>query len=237
MEHLVVGAGDVGRWFADVVGGDLAFADVDRGAAAEAAASLGGDVDDGGDVDLVTVAVPLPAAVDAIEEHAPRAREAVADVTGQMADPLAAMERTAPDRERLSLHPLFAPESAPGNVAVAADDAGPAVERVRTALVDRGNAIVEVTPAEHDAAMRSVQVRAHAAIVAFGLAVDDVPPELETPVYEGMMELLDRVTGGNPRVYADIQATFGGAEDVAEAARRVAEADREEFTELYENAR
>jgi len=236
MDHLVVGAGDVGRWFAAVVGGDLVFADVDREAAADAAATLDGRADGGGDADLVTVAVPLPAAVDAIEEHAPRAREAVVDATGQMVDPLAAMERAAPDREHLSVHPLFAPSRGPGNVAVAGGT-GHTVERVRTALADRDNTLIEVDPAEHDAAMRSVQVRAHAAIVAFGLAADDVPEGLETPIYEGLVELLERVTGGNPRVYADIQAAFGGAEDVAEAARRVAAADREEFEKLYENAR
>ncbi|MFB6217568.1 MAG: prephenate dehydrogenase/arogenate dehydrogenase family protein, partial [Halobacteriaceae archaeon] len=116
MEHLVVGAGEMGRWVAGVVGGDPAFADTDPDAAAAAASALGGRVDDGGAADLVTVAVPLPAAVPVIEEYAPRAREAVADVTGTMVDPVAAMERVAPDRERLSMHPLFAPENAPGNV-------------------------------------------------------------------------------------------------------------------------
>mgnify|MGYP000710623552 CR=1 FL=1 len=48
--------------------------------------------------------------------------------------------------------------------------------------------------------------------------------------------LADRVTDGTPRVYADIQAAFDGAEDVADAARRIADADFEEFHEVYEDA-
>ena len=238
MDHLVVGAGEMGRWFAGVIGGDLAFADLDSTAASEAAAAFEGRVADDGDTfELVTVAVPLPAATAAVEEHAPRAREAVVDLTGRMADPLAAMADTVPDRERLSIHPLFAAENAPGNVAVAAENGGPTTDRVLDALRDAGNDLVEVAPAEHDRAMRTVQGRAHAAILAFGLAAEEVPAGLETPVYEALTDLLEQVTGGTPRVYADIQAAFGGADDVADAARRIAEADSETFADLYEDAR
>jgi len=239
MDHLIVGAGEMGRWVGDAVGGTLAFADVAPGAARETAADVGGrgvDPAEPGEFDLVTVAVPLPAAVEAIEEHAPRARRAVADVTGTMADPVAAMRRVAPEREHLSMHPLFAADNAPGNVAIAADG-GAVTGRVRTALTEAGNTLVGVDPEEHDEAMRTVQGRAHAAVLAFGLADDDVPPGLETPVYEALAELRDQVTRGSPRVYADIQAAFGGAEDVSDAADRIAAADREEFADLYEDAR
>ncbi|MFB6217567.1 MAG: prephenate dehydrogenase, partial [Halobacteriaceae archaeon] len=107
----------------------------------------------------------------------------------------------------------------------------------RGALADRGNTLVEVTPEEHDEAMRTVQGRAHAAVLAFGLAAEEVPEGLETPVYEALSEVLAQVTGGTPRVYADIQAAFDGADDVAAAARRIAGADREAFADLYEDAR
>jgi len=45
------------------------------------------------------------------------------------------------------------------------------------------------------------------------------------------------VTGGTPRVYREIQETFEGAERVAEAARRVADAEGEAFDDLYHEAR
>jgi prephenate dehydrogenase len=49
-----------------------------------------------------------------------------------------------------------------------------------------------------------------------------------------MFDLVEQVSGGEPRVYADIQAAFDGADDVADAARQLADADAETFVDLYE---
>jgi prephenate dehydrogenase len=152
-----------------------------------------------------------------------------------MSTPVEAMAAHAPDRERASLHPLFAPSNAPGNVAVVADG-GPLVGRIRERLVERGNTLVETTPEEHDRAMETIQTKAHAAILAFALAAEEVPEGFETPVSAELFDLVDRVTGGTPHVYADIQETFDGAGTLAAAAARIAEADREAFEALYREA-
>ena len=242
MNGLVVGAGEMGAWLADVLGDagfEVAVADADPAAAREFAAGREGvravplDGEEG--FDLVCVAVPIPAAEDAIASAAGRAERALLDVTGTMAGPVAAMREHAPDRERVSLHPLFAPDAEPGNVAVVADAAGPVTDAVREALDARGNEAFETTPEEHDRAMETVQARVHAAVLAYGLAAEEVPEEFHTPVSAGLSDLVERVTGGDGRVYADIQAAFDGAEDVAAAAREVAEADRESFRRLYED--
>lgn len=241
MDVLVVGAGDVGRWFADLVDAPVTFTDVDEDRARAAATELDRraaavPLDTEESFGIVAVAVPMGAAVDAIERHASRAEQAVVDFTGEMRGPLAAMAEAAPARERVSFHPLFAPEHAPGRIAVAESTPGPATDRVREWLEAAGNDLVDVGAAEHDDAMVTIQGRAHAAVLAFALAADDVPDELATPVYEDLAALADRVTGGNARVYADIQDAFGGADDVAAAAKRVADADRETFEEVYEDA-
>ncbi|MFB6071534.1 MAG: prephenate dehydrogenase [Halobacterium sp.] len=241
MDVLVVGAGDVGRWFAGVADAPVTFADVDRARAEAAADAHDGrarvvDVDAEESFGLVAVAVPMRAATDAIAAHAPKAQRAVVDFTGEMRGPLSAMAEAAPARERVSFHPLFAPEHAPGRVAASAGAPGPGTNRVREWLEDAGNDVVDVDPGEHDDAMATIQGRAHAAVLAFALAADDVPEELATPVYDGLADLVERVTGGNPRVYADIQEAFGGAEEVAAAARRLADADAEGFEEVYEDA-
>ncbi|MFC7165708.1 prephenate dehydrogenase/arogenate dehydrogenase family protein [Halospeciosus flavus] len=241
MEALVVGAGEMGRWFAETLDSDVAFADADPETAERAADALGPrgrtvalSTDES--FGLVCVAVPMTAAVETVEEHAQKAQQAVVDVTGSMRDPLSAMARVAPARERVSFHPLFAAEHAPGTVAVAEGAPGPATDRIRRELADAGNDLVDVEPDEHDEAMETIQGRTHAAILAFALAADDVPAELATPVYDHLSDLADRVTGGTPRVYADIQETFGGADEVAEAARRIADADHDEFADLYDDA-
>jgi prephenate dehydrogenase len=242
MDVLVVGAGDVGRWVAEAADAPVAFADIDQQRAKAAAEAVGGrarvvPLDGEATFDVVAVAVPLSAASAAVERHASRAERAVVDFTGEMVDPLAAMAAAAPDAERASFHPLFAPEHAPGRVAVSEGAGGPATEQVSDWLAAAGNELVDVDAETHDDAMATIQGRAHAAVLAFALAADDVPEELATPVYEDLDALAERVTGGNARVYGDIQAAFGGADEVAAAAERIADAiEGESFAEVYDDA-
>lgn len=247
MDLLVVGAGTMGRWFAEAVAetvDEVTFADRDPDAAAEAAAAFGEGADavtadsvpDRGPFDAVCVAVPLPAVADAIARYADLAERAVLDVTGVMEPAVEAMEAHAPDRERASLHPLFGPDNEPGTVAVVVQESGPTVDRLLGAVEARGNDLLETTPAEHDEAMESVQARAHAAVLSYALAAGDVPEAFHTPVSRRLAEAVADVTGGNPRVYADVQDAFDGAGDVATAARRIADADRDAFEELYAEA-
>ncbi|MFB6142069.1 MAG: prephenate dehydrogenase/arogenate dehydrogenase family protein [Halorientalis sp.] len=245
MDTLVVGAGAMGRWFAEALEAgasrpvSVAFTDADPAAARDAAQATDGRAADGDPderFDLVCVAVPIPAAADAIAEYTPRAERAIVDVTGTAQDPVAAMREHARDLERISLHPLFAPENGPGNVAIVPDAPGPVTDEVREALTARGNHCFETTAAEHDRAMETVQARVHAAVLAFGLAAEDVPAAFQTPVSEELFDLLDQVAGGDPRVYADIQDAFEGAADVADAARAIADADHEQFRDLYREA-
>ncbi|ELY52044.1 prephenate dehydrogenase/arogenate dehydrogenase family protein [Natronococcus jeotgali] len=239
MDVLIVGAGAMGSWFGEAVDADAAFADVDPAAAAAAADAVGGEavpLESDATYDVVCIAVPLSHADGAIADHASRADAAIVDVSGAMVDPLAAMARHAPALERASLHPLFAPERAPGSIAVVREDAGPTIETLLATLEDRGNDLVETTPEAHDEAMETVQSATHAAVLAFALAAESVPEGFETPIYEELRALAGRVTAGTPRVYADIQETFAGAEAVADAARELADADHEEFESLYAEA-
>lgn len=245
MRLLVVGAGAMGRWFARSVDADVAFTDLDADAAHEAAAAVDADTvdpDTEAQFTAVCFAVPISSVTTAIEQHADRAERALLDVSGVMTGPIETMREQAPDGERVSLHPLFAPENAPGNVAVVTDEPGPTVESILDDLRSRDNHIFETTADEHDEAMETVQSRAHAAVLAFALAAEDVREEFHTPVSSEIAELVETVTGGNPRVYREIQQTFDGADDVATAADRIATAvdrvadDEELFDRLYREA-
>lgn len=239
MEVLIVGAGAMGRWFAEAVGTDVAFADVDEAAAAEAAEAVGGravPLESEERFDAVCLAVPMTGIEEAVDAHAPQAEEALLDVSGVMGPALEAMADHTPEVERVSLHPLFAPERAPGSIAVVREQVGPVSDDLLSALEASGNELVETTASEHDEAMESVQAAAHAAVLSFALAADSVPEGFETPIYEELRNLAEQVTEGTPRVYADIQETFEGAEAVAEAADRLAEADPEAFESLYREA-
>ncbi|TKX74771.1 prephenate dehydrogenase [Halorubrum sp. GN11_10-6_MGM] len=247
MDLLVVGAGEIGRWVADTVSADaapvdasVAFADRDPAVAADAAAGRDArTVDADGDSvhDVVCLAVPMSAVPAAVEAYAPRAERAIVDVSGEMTDAIAAMREHAPGLERASYHPLFAPPRVPGNVAVVVDESGPAVAALTDAIEAGGNDTFETTAADHDAAMETVQAGAHAAVLAWRLAADPVREEFHTPVSAALEEVADTVTEGSPAVYAEIQRAFDGAEDVADAAAAIADADDEEFAALYERAR
>ncbi|MFB6360034.1 MAG: prephenate dehydrogenase [Halobacteriales archaeon] len=239
MELLVVGAGAIGRWLGATVDAELAFTDVDPEAARTAADDAGGEavpIDGDERFDAVAVAVPMPVAADAIETHAPRARDAMLDLTGSMVEPVNLMAEHAGDRERLSLHPLFAPVNAPGHIAMVPAAPGPVAGRIHDDLEAAGNDLFETSAEAHDQAMETVQAKTHAAVLAFALAADEVDPAFATPVFEQLTELVEEVTDGHSRVYADIQEVFNGAEAVAEAAELVAEADRERFEQLFRDA-
>ncbi|MFC7133823.1 MULTISPECIES: prephenate dehydrogenase/arogenate dehydrogenase family protein [Salinibaculum] len=245
MDILVVGAGAMGRWMGQSLVDDgpesveLAFVDTDADAALDAADAVAGravatDTDE--TFDGVCVAVPIPAATATIAEYADRAERAMFDVTGTMTDPVEAMREHAPGCERLSLHPLFAPENEPGNLPVVVDESGPVTDAVRDALHDRGNELFETTAAEHDEAMETVQARTHTAVLAYVLAAEEVDDRFHTPISADLQSLSEQVTDGEARVYGDIQAAFDGADDVAAAARRIADADMEAFERLYADA-
>ncbi|WP_152041301.1 prephenate dehydrogenase/arogenate dehydrogenase family protein [Salinigranum salinum] len=245
MQLLVVGAGAMGRWFADTVGRgapgevDVAFADTSAAAAADAAARYDARqvaVDGDERFDAVCLAVPISAVQATVDAQAARAREAMVDVTGAMGPPVAAMRAALPTNERVSFHPLFAPANAPGTVAVVVDQAGPVTDRLRAALAAADCDLFETTVDEHDRAMETVQASAHAAVLAYALAAREVRPEFHTPVSGALAEVVETVTGGTPRVYREIQETFEGADRVAEAAARVASADGEAFESLYREA-
>lgn len=239
MDVLIVGAGAMGTWFGRAVDAAVAFADVDPERAATAAERVDGSVADleGDDrYDVVCLAVPMTHVTDAIADHAERADRAVVDVSGVMAEPLEAMASHAPDCERVSLHPLFGPDRTPGTIAVVAEEPGPTTDAVLDALEQRGNDLLETTAAEHDEAMETIQAATHAAVLSFAVAANPAPDGFETPIYDGLRTLVEQLTEGTPRVYADIQSAFDGADEIAEAASAIADADSDEFEALYREA-
>lgn len=241
MDLLVVGAGEMGRWIARTVDRPVVLTDVNPAVAERAVADLGDHVrsvpaDTEETFDAVCLAVPISVVAEAVDRYAPRAERAMCDVTGVMAAPVEAMRAALPDRERVSMHPLFAASNAPGNVAVVADAPGPVTDAIRADVAAAGNHPFETTVAEHDAAMETVQAGAHTAILAYALAAEDVREEFATPVSAALDDLVAAVTGGTPRVYREIQETFDGADAVADAARLIADAEGEAFDDCYREA-
>lgn len=252
MEVLVVGAGEMGRWIARTLlqSFDVAFVDRDDAIAVAAAETIQRDADHAshnrtvqavtGDINatfsIVCLAVPITAIEPAIINYADRAEQAIFDITGVMQTPVEMMQAHCEHLERHSLHPLFAATNAPGNVAFVPDSPGPITNRIVDTVIEAGNHVFRTTPNEHDMAMQTVQASAHAAVLAYALAAADVRDEFATPVSRALDDIVATVTDGTPRVYQEIQTTFRGADEVASAARQIADADSETFNQLYTEA-
>lgn len=241
MQLLVVGSGEMGRWFAGQSDAEaVAFTDRDAETARDAATALEGarvaPLDTDESFDVVCLAVPMSSIPAAIETHADRAIEAVVDVSGEMRDSVAALEAHAEGRECVSFHPLFSASNAPGNVPSVVVRDGPTVQRLRSALESGGNEVFETTVEAHDRAMETVQANAHTAVLAYALVADDVDPRFHTALSGPLSELATGLTGNTPDVYAEIQTRFKGSQSVAEAAAQLADADHDTFVELYEEA-
>lgn len=241
MQALIVGSGTMGRWFADVTGDWLAvsFTDIEPERAADAAAAYDVDSlapDEARPVDLVCTAVPLSVTAPVIAEFGSLAERAFVDLSGIMEAPVAAMREHTDECERVSLHPLFAPENAPGNIAVVAENSGKLTEELVARLATAGNHPFETTVEEHDRAMETVQAKTHAALIAYALAAEPVPEEFQTPISSELSGLAAAVLSGTPQVYAEIQTHFPGAEAIAAQAAAIAESDEETFMRLYRQA-
>ena len=240
MDTLILGAGTMGRWVGGLDIGQCTFVDRDPETAAAAADIVAGArsaASLSGGYDLVCVTVPMSAARTAIERVSSVDPAAVVDVTGAMAGPLKALADYHPNAQRASFHPLFAPANGPGNVAAVVDAGGSYVEQFVAAMEAAGNTVFETTATEHDRAMETIQAAAHTAVLAYGLAAESVPEAYETPVSRTLETLRQQVTGGDPDIYAEIQAQFAGADRVADAASELAAADPAEFQSLYRAAR
>lgn len=238
MRTLIVGAGTMGAWFGELIGewASVAYTDLDSDRAHRTADSQNVEavrLDNVTENDIITFAVPLHATVSAIEDFGHLASRAIIDLSGSMAEPLQAMRSLDTDCELLCLHPLFAPENAPGNVPMVTENSGPIEDRITELLQDHGNTPFQTTAAEHDAAMQVVQAQVHLVILAYADAAKPVSSKFHTPISRQLTALTRSVLDGDSRVYADIQAQFAGAEDIATSASYLASANTDQFKETY----
>ena len=115
----------------------------------------------------------------------------------------------------LSIHPLFKPILGfkDNNVILISDtlmettDEDCFIKKIR----DLGAIITPSTAVEHDQNMSIVQALTHILILSFGLTLTKTDYHSEkfknfsTPLQQSLVDLLSRITKGNPHVYWDIQ--------------------------------
>jgi prephenate dehydrogenase len=166
---------------------------------------------------VVVLAVPEPVALAAVPGVARQLRPGglLVDTLSVKTGVVAALAAHAAHLEAVSLNPMFAPALGFDGRAVAAVVVrdGPRARALLEAIGRRGGRVAEVGADEHDRAAAVTQALTHAAVLAFGLALDELGVAVEdvgalaTPPHLTLLALLARIGSGAPETYRHVQAS------------------------------
>jgi prephenate dehydrogenase len=166
--------------------------------------------------DIVVLALPQHVALAAMPAVARQLRPGtlLADTLSVKTGIVAALAAHAAHLEAVSLNPMFAPDLGFDGRAVAAVVVhdGPRARALLDAVGRRGGRVAELGADQHDRVAAVTQALTHAAVLAFGLALDELGVAVDdlgsvaTPPHLTLLALLDRITSGTPETYWHVQA-------------------------------
>jgi prephenate dehydrogenase len=167
--------------------------------------------------DVVMVSVPINSTLDVIKEVAPKVRKGslLMDVTSVKEKPCEFMDKFSDEGvEVIGTHPIFSHRvgSLEGQVFVLTPVRGKKwLSWLKKFLKKHKARVFESTPREHDEVMAVVQGLTHFAYISVGKTLDKLDFDIKesrkfsSPVYELMLDMIGRVLGQNPGLYASIQ--------------------------------
>jgi len=179
--------------------------------------------------DIVIISVPIENTVKIIEEVAPHVREGalLMDTTSIKTLPCRAMEKNAKKGvEIIGMHPMFGPRvaSLEGNVVILTPVRAKKWLDFVVDFFNRNKAkVIFSTPEEHDKMMGIVQGLTHFSYITIASTIKRLDIDVEqtrklaSPLYELMLDLIARIVGQNPHLYASIQMENEHVEKVHEA--------------------
>jgi prephenate dehydrogenase len=226
MKILIIGGtGETGRFFAKFYkkhGFDVAIWGINKKKeiALELGVQFAGDLDEEiRSSDVVMVSVPINITEKTIEEIAPKmhAGSLLMDITSIKKGPIEAMIKHAPaDVEILGSHPMFGP-SIPdirGQIVIFTPidgRCGKWLPVIRNLYENNGAHIEIMDAVAHDKMMAVVQGLTHFAYISIGAVFRELEFDVGnsrrfmSPMYDIMLDLVGRILGQNPYLYAMIQ--------------------------------
>ncbi len=208
------------------------------------------------DSDIVMVSVPVNVTLDVIKEIAPhvKPRAVLMDVTSIKEKPCKAMEKYAKkDVEVIGTHPIFSHRvgNLEGQVFVLTPIRGKKwFQWFKKFLEKHKVRVLETTPTQHDEVMAIVQGLTHFTYISVGKTLEKLDFDIKesrkfsSPIYELMLDMIGRIIGQNPELYASIQmenpripeihnAFLETAEELSSSVR---EKDKKRFIEIMTQA-
>jgi prephenate dehydrogenase len=208
------------------------------------------------EADVVIISVYIENTTEAIEEVAPHVRPGclLMDLTSVKVEPVDAMVEHAQEGvDIIGTHPMFGPRvsSMEGLVFIVTPVRG---EKWKTWLLEfleeKKAKVYETTPEEHDMIMSVVQGLTHFTYIAVASTLKELDIDVKlsrqfaSPIYGLMLDLIARIVGQSPQLYASIQTHNPLSVNVHEAfikeaerlKRAVAEKDLDTFKKIMIDA-
>ncbi len=240
---IIGGSGEFGRLFAKLFkeeGHEVTITGRDVHKGEKVAEQLGvGFTDDNvaaaKEGDVVIISVYIENTVEAIKQVAPHVRPGclLMDFTSVKVEPCVAMEKHAgKEVEILGTHPMFGPRvtSLEGLTVILTPIRLKKWEGfARDFFEKRGAKVFTTTPEEHDRIMSVVQGLTHFAYIASASALKELGVDVQysrnfaSPIYGLMLDLIARIVGQSPQLYASIQMHNPKVKEVHEAFIKQAE--------------
>lgn len=202
--------------------------------------------------DLVMVSVQIDRTVDVIKQVGPHIKEGAVfiDDTSVKKESCDAMSKHSKKGvEVIGSHPVFGPRVAgiEGQIFVLTPVRGGTWLRWLQELLEKNKArVVLSTPEEHDRIMAVVQGLTHFTYISTGKTLQELGVDIKksrqfsSPIYELMLDMIGRIIGQDPKLYAEIQMRNPEVPKVHRAfinvaeklGRIVREQDEKSFVEL-----
>ncbi len=222
---IIGGSGEFGRLFARIFaeeGHEVVITGRDKAKGERVAREVGvrftqDNVEAAKWGDVVIVSVYIDNTVEVIKQVAPHVREGalLMDVTSVKVEPCRAMlEHAKQGVELIGTHPMFGPrvKSLEGQVFVLTPLRGERWKRWLLEWLEKHRArVIETTPEEHDRIMSVVQCLTHFTYISVASTLRELGVDVKysrrfaSPIYELMLDLIARIVGQNPHLYASIQ--------------------------------
>lgn len=167
--------------------------------------------------DVVVVSVPIDKTLQVIEQVGPHLAKGalIMDVTSIKKEPCDAMvKHCGKGVEILGTHPIFGPRvgKIDGQVFVLTPvREGKWTKKIRAILAKHKVKIHESTPVAHDRVMAVVQGLTHFTYISLGKTLKELDFDIKesrnysSPIYELMLDIVGRIIGQDPKLYAEIQ--------------------------------
>ncbi|MFH1788357.1 MAG: prephenate dehydrogenase [Candidatus Altiarchaeota archaeon] len=222
---VVGGYGGMGRVFASLLkseGFDVVVSGPTESKGRRASGELGveyvsDNVSAVSGADVVVVSVPIDETVRVIEEVGPKVGKGalIMDVTSIKKVPCDAMAKNCGKGvEILGTHPIFGPRvgKIDGQVFVLTPvREGKWTKKIRAMLAKHKARVHESTPEKHDKVMAVVQGLTHFTYISLGKTLEELGFDIKesrnysSPIYEMMLDMVGRIIGQDPKLYAEIQ--------------------------------